>query len=82
MTDVLAPLAGRGVLVTGGSSGIGRAIAIGAARAGADVALTFHSNGAGARAVEREIRALGRNTVVLQLDLANVDSVRAGACVA
>ena len=65
------------MLVTGGSSGIGRAIAIGAARAGADVALTFRSNEAGAREVEREIRALGRKAAVLQLDLANVDSVRA-----
>ncbi len=42
MTDSLAaPLAGRAVLVTGASSGIGRAIAIAAARAGADVAMTY-----------------------------------------
>jgi 3-oxoacyl-[acyl-carrier protein] reductase len=37
---VAAPLAGRAMLVTGASSGIGRAIALAAARAGADVALT------------------------------------------
>ena len=40
------------MLVTGASSGIGRAIALAAARAGADVALTYRSNEKGARAVE------------------------------
>ena len=50
MTDaVAAPLAGRAVLVTGASSGIGRAIALAAARAGADVALTYRANEDGAR---------------------------------
>jgi len=71
MTDVVAaPLAGRTVLVTGGSSGIGRAIAHAAARAGADVALTYRANEAGARDVEREIRSLGRRAAVLRLDVA------------
>ena len=64
-----AVLAGRAVLVTGGSSGIGRAIALAAARAGADVALTFHRNEEGARGVEREIHAIGRRAVVLHADL-------------
>ena len=53
-------LAGRTMLVTGASSGIGRAIALAAARAGADVAITYRANEAGAREVERAIRALGR----------------------
>ena len=57
MHNADAPLAGRGVLVTGASSGIGRAIALAAARAGADVALTYRANEAGAREVEREIAA-------------------------
>lgn len=65
----MKPLEGRGVLVTGASSGIGRAIAIGAARAGADVALTYRSNAPGARETEAQIRALGRRTVTFQLDL-------------
>lgn len=71
------PLAGRTVLVTGGSSGIGRAIAIAAARSGADVALTFRINRTGAEEVRREIARLGRRAFVFELDLANVDSVRA-----
>ena len=65
------------MLVTGGSSGIGRAIAIAAARAGADVALTYRENESGARAVEREIASLGRRAVVIHLDLTDLDSVRA-----
>jgi len=71
------PLAGRAVLVTGGSSGIGRATALAAARAGADVALTYHVNERGAREVERGIQATGRKAVVLHADLANEASVRA-----
>ena len=70
-------LAGRRVLVTGGSSGIGRAIALAAARAGADVALTFRANDAGARAVAGEIEALGRRALVLPLDLSDASAVEA-----
>jgi 3-oxoacyl-[acyl-carrier protein] reductase len=72
-----APLAGRSVLVTGASSGIGRAIAIASARAGADVALTYRLNEAGARDVERQIRAFGRQAAVIKADVADEASVRA-----
>ena len=72
-----SPLTGRAVLVTGASSGIGRAIALAVARAGADVAMTFRTNEEGARAVERDILALGRRALVRQLDLSNDESVRA-----
>jgi 3-oxoacyl-[acyl-carrier protein] reductase len=68
-------LAGRGVLVTGGSSGIGRAIALAAARAGADVAVTYRANHEGAHDVEREIRTLGRKAAVIQLDLTDPTSI-------
>jgi 3-oxoacyl-[acyl-carrier protein] reductase len=74
---VTAPLGGRAVLVTGASSGIGRAIAIAAARAGADVALTYRANEGGARAVEREIRALGRRAAVIRFDATDEGSVQA-----
>jgi 3-oxoacyl-[acyl-carrier protein] reductase len=70
------PLAGRAALVTGASSGIGRGIALAMARAGADVALTYRINEAGARETERAIQAVGRRTSVLQLDLADDRSIR------
>src|SRR5205085_4891980 len=60
------PLEGRAMLVTGASSGIGRAIAIAAARAGADVAITYRENRDGASQTAREIEALGRRTVPLR----------------
>jgi 3-oxoacyl-[acyl-carrier protein] reductase len=72
MSEVLA---GRSVLVTGASSGIGRAIALAMARAGADVALTYRSNRAGADDVAREIEALGRKACVQALDLADEPSI-------
>src|SRR6267378_2797666 len=77
MTNPFAPpLDGRAVLVTGGSSGIGRAIALAVARAGADVALTFRTNETGAREVAREVDALGRRAVVMPLDVTDEGSVR------
>jgi 3-oxoacyl-[acyl-carrier protein] reductase len=57
------------VLVTGASSGIGRAIALRCARAGADLAITYRKNQAGAEAAAREIRALGRRAEVMRTDI-------------
>jgi 3-oxoacyl-[acyl-carrier protein] reductase len=65
------------MLVTGASSGIGRAIAIAAARAGADVALTYRTNESGARDTERAIQAMGRKAAVIPLDLASHEQIRA-----
>jgi 3-oxoacyl-[acyl-carrier protein] reductase len=70
------PLAGRAVLVTGASSGIGRAIALATARAGADVAITYRLNKDGAMDVGRDIQTLGRRTAVIQLDLGDERSVQ------
>jgi 3-oxoacyl-[acyl-carrier protein] reductase len=75
MTDLALPLRGRAMLVTGASSGIGRAIAIAAAHAGADVAITYQSNESGAREVERDIVAAGRRAAVLRLDLRDRDTI-------
>src|SRR5688572_24738966 len=70
-------LAGRTMLVTGASSGIGKAIALAAARAGADLAITYRINEAGVREVEREIGQLGRRAAVIRLDVSNDASMRA-----
>ncbi len=48
-----------------------------AARAGADVALTYRENEAGARQVEHDIASSGRRAFVQRLDLADVHSIRA-----
>lgn len=62
-------LAGQSVVVTGASSGIGRAIALAAARAGANVALTFAHNEGAAQETAALVQATGRRTTVVRLDL-------------
>ena len=61
-------LAGRVALVTGGSRGIGRAIAIDLAACGADVAFTFRSDGNGAAETARVIESGGRCALALRAD--------------
>jgi 3-oxoacyl-[acyl-carrier protein] reductase len=63
------------VLVTGASSGIGEAIAIAAAREGADVILTYRERELGARRVADAIVQLGRRAAILELDLADDQSI-------
>ncbi len=70
-------LAGAAVVVTGASSGIGRAIAVACAQAGADVALTYHGNRAGADETRDAIRGLGRRAEVLHVDVAQAGDVAA-----
>lgn len=61
MPDMLTPpLQGRVALVTGGSRGIGRGIALALAHAGADIAINYRREADEAQKVVEEIRALGR----------------------
>jgi 3-oxoacyl-[acyl-carrier protein] reductase len=77
MPDPAAPLTGQVVLVTGGSSGIGRAIAIACARHGADVALTYRANRSGADDTAAAIGAAGRRSAVRALDLGRESDIQA-----
>jgi 3-oxoacyl-[acyl-carrier protein] reductase len=65
------------VLVTGASSGIGRAIAVRCARAGADIALTYRGNQTGADATAAEIRSLGRRVEVIRTDISRREDIDA-----
>jgi len=72
-------LLGKSAVVTGGSRGIGRAIAIGLAEAGADVVLTYKSNRAEADKVVAQIGKLGRRALALPMDVTDRKSVEAAA---
>lgn len=69
------PLKNRVILVTGGSRGIGAATARLAAERGYDVAISFASNEAAARAVAADVEAAGRRALAVQADSADPDQV-------
>jgi glucose 1-dehydrogenase len=72
-----ASLAGQVALVTGANSGIGRAVAIGMARAGADVIVNYVTDPAAAQAVVDEIAGHGRKGLAVQGDVSREDDVTA-----
>ena len=61
-------------LVTGGSRGLGRDMAINIAKKGIDVVLTYNSNGTAANEVVNEIISLGHTAKAFQLDTSNIKS--------
>src|SRR5215210_1775330 len=67
-------LHGRACLVTGAARGIGRAIALALAEAGADVALGLRDSSTGGEVVD-EIAATGRAVLPLQMDVTDLDQV-------
>ena len=69
------PLADKIALVTGGSRGIGRAIALKLAQAGCDVAVVYHTSQEEAEAVCSAIGALGRRTCAVSADVGDPESV-------
>ena len=58
-------------MVTGGSRGIGRAIATALAKEGADVAINYQSNDAAAAEVVEEIQQMGRQAVTAKADVSD-----------
>jgi len=70
-------LSGHIALVTGASRGIGRAIALSVARAGADVAVNYAAREADAMAVARQIREIGRRTIAIRADVSSAAAVTA-----
>jgi NAD(P)-dependent dehydrogenase (short-subunit alcohol dehydrogenase family) len=70
----MANNANKIVLLTGGSRGLGKDSALQLAKNGFDVIITFQSNKVDAESVVSEIKALGRKSASLQLDLGKVAS--------
>ncbi|MBV8490415.1 MAG: glucose 1-dehydrogenase [Candidatus Eremiobacteraeota bacterium] len=64
-------LVNKSVLVTGGDSGIGRAVAVAAAKEGADVAIAFLEEDEDANETKRLVEAAGRRCLLLAGDLGN-----------
>ena len=69
-------LAGRRALITGGDSGIGRAVALAFAREGADVGVNYLDDRAAAEKVVDEIRAAGRRAVLVPADVARLSDTQ------
>ena len=68
-------LQGRNAVVTGGSRGIGRAIALRLADSGADVAITYRERADEAEHVVRDIQSKGRRAIAFQMDVTKRESV-------
>lgn len=74
MTNKLFDLSGKTALVTGGNKGIGRGMALGLARAGADIIVVSRSIDADSE-IEQEVRKLGRSFHFYKMDAENRDDV-------
>ena len=70
-------LTGKAALITGGSRGIGKAIALRLARQGADVAFSYKGNAEAAKATAAEIEAIGTKALAVQGDVRDPESAEA-----
>jgi 3-oxoacyl-[acyl-carrier protein] reductase len=73
--SVVPDLTGRIALVTGGSRGIGRAVALALADAGADVAVNYREAAGDAHAVANAVRAAGRRAIAVAADVSDGTAV-------
>ena len=70
-------LSGKSAIVTGGSRGIGKAIALRLAQQGADICFSYRGNADAAAATKDEIESLGRKCVAGQADVTQADAAEA-----
>lgn len=68
-------LVGQKAVVTGSSSGIGKAVAEGLARAGAEVVINYAHDAAGAAAAAKTIESEGGKAIVIQADVSKPDRI-------
>ncbi len=68
-------ITGKVALVTGGDRGIGSGIALALAKAGADIAVNYHTHEADARSVCAKIQSLGRQAIAAGADVSAADQV-------
>src|SRR5512143_4152431 len=69
-------LVSQKAVVTGSSSGIGKAVAEGLARAGAEVVINYAHDAAGAQAAARTISDEGGKAIVIQADVSKRDEIK------
>lgn len=70
-------LAGKVALITGASRGIGQAVALEMARAGADIAVNYSGSEVAAQATVDQVKALGRKAIMVKANVADAEEVAA-----
>ena len=68
-------LEGQKAMITGASKGLGAGIALGFAKAGADVLINYNSDEKGAREIASEVERLGQKALVVKANVANESDV-------
>ena len=76
MLKKMFTLEGKSAIVTGSSRGIGRAVALTLAEAGADVAINYNQSAEKANEVKKEIEGMGRKCVVVQADVSRFEDAQ------